>query len=82
MKTKTKYTIYSVLYLILAIICVSFIDSTFNLFATKPDIYSFGFLVFVCFCWWQSISGMCRNILKIETEKLREEIEHAGKRED
>lgn len=82
MKNKTKYTIYSVLYLILAIISMSLIDSSLIVFYENPDGYSFSFLAIVSFCWWQSISGMCRNILKIETEKLREEIEHAGKRED
>lgn len=83
MKIKTKYTIYSVLYLILAIIAMSFIDNAFNLFAIEPDIYSFCILVLVSFVWWKSICGMCKYIVYIRFIKLMEDIQaNAGKRED
>lgn len=82
MKNKKKYKVYSVLYLIIAIIAMYFIELTFSLFVSERSIYSFCILALVSFCWWKSISGMSRNILKFESEKLIEEIKHAGKRED
>ena len=83
MKIKRKYMIYGILYLILAIISMSFIDTTFNLFATGPDIYSFCILVLVSFVWWKSISGMCKYIVYIRFIKLAEDIqENVSKRED
>lgn len=83
MKIKGKYTIYGILYLILAIIAMSFIDNAFNLFAIEPDIYSFCILVLVSFVWWKSLFGMCKYIVYIRFIKLAEEDKmNAGKRKD
>lgn len=75
MKIKWKYTIYGILYLILSIIAMSFIDTTFNNFATEPDIYSFCILVLVSFVWWKSLCGMCKYIVYIRFIKLVEEAQ-------
>lgn len=82
MKNKNKYKIYSVLYLLIAIMSMSVLCSTFVYFQNDPCIYSFSFLIIVSFCWWKSIAGMSKNILKFEIEKLREEVENVSKRED
>lgn len=83
MKIKGKYTTYGILYLILSIISMSFIDNIFNIFATEPDIYSLCILVLVSFVWWKSLCGMCKYIVYIRFIKLAEEAKmNAGKRED
>lgn len=80
---KAKYTIYGILYLIISVISIYFIDSAFYLFVVKPDIYRFCILVLVSFAWWKSLSGMVKYIVYIRFLKLAEEEQaNAVKRED
>lgn len=83
MKTKTKYTIYGILYLIISVISIHLIDSAFYLFVANPDIYRFCILALISFAWWKSLSGMCKYIVYIRFIKLSEEVQaDAGKRKD
>lgn len=75
MKTKTKYTIYGILYLIFAIMSLCFSHSMFEIFITKPQIYSFFMLLLFLFAWWKSFGGFCKSILRIQLIDLSDKNE-------
>ena len=84
MSIKAKYTIYGVLYLIILIISMSYIDSAFNLFSMQPDIYSFCSLTLIAFSFWKASSGLCKYIVYIRLAELekQEERSDVSKSED
>lgn len=84
MSIKAKYTIYGVLYLIILIISMSYIDSAFNLFSMQPDIYSFCSLTLIAFSFWKASSGLCKYIVYIRLAELekQEEQSDVSKSED
>lgn len=81
---KAKYTIYGVLYLIILIISMSYINSAFRLFSMQPDIYSFGSLTLIAFSFWKASSGLCKYIVCIRLAELEKQEEQSDdcKRED
>lgn len=73
MKTKTKHIIYGILYLIMCIISMGFIDIAFTAFINRIDVYSFVVLAIFSFSWWKSISGMCKHIVYLRFIQMAEE---------
>lgn len=67
---KMKNIVSGVLYFVICIISTPFVKSAFAYFQMEPDITNLCLLIIISFAWWKSISGMCRNIIKIEREKL------------
>ena len=74
-KQKVRCVIYGVLWLILWLISMSWIDGIFYSLLTEPDILTFTLLVIVLFCMWEGISGLTRNIMRLQLNKTISELE-------
>ena len=84
-KQKVKCVIYGILWLILWLFSLIWIDGIFYSFLTEPHILTFVLLVVVLFCMWEGISGLTRNIMRLQLNKTISELEkmiNASKRED
>lgn len=84
-KQKLKYIVYGVLWLILWLFSLSWIDAIFYSLLTEPHILTFIMLVMILFCMWEGVSGLTRNIMRLQLNKTISELEkmiNAGKRED
>lgn len=84
-KQKLKYIVYGILWLILWLFSMSWIDGIFYSFLTEPCALTFIMLVMISFCMWEGISGMTRNIMRLQLNKTISELENmidVSKRED
>lgn len=84
-KQKLKYIVYGILYLTLWMFSMSWIDGIFYSLLTKPCALTFIMLVMILFCMWKEISGLTRNIMRLQLNKIISELEkmiNVSKRED
>lgn len=84
-KQKLKYIVYGILWLILWLFSMSWIDGIFYSFLTEPRALTFIMLVMILFCMWEGISGLTRNIMRLQLNKIISELEkmiNVSKRED
>lgn len=84
-KQKLKYIIYGILWLILWLFSLIWCDEVCHVLLNEPHILTFMLLVMVLFCMWEGISGLTRNIMRLQLNKTISELEkmiNDGKRED
>lgn len=84
-KQKLKYIIYGILWMVLWLFSLSWVDGIFYSLLNSPDILTFILLVMVLFCMWEGISGLTRNIMRLQLNKTILELEkmiNVSKRED
>ena len=74
-KQKLKYIVYGILYLTLWMFSMSWIDGIFYSLRTKPCALTFIMLVMILFCMWKGISGLTRNIMRLQLNKIISELE-------
>lgn len=89
MKEKIKYGIYGVLYMLMWMCSLAWCDTAAQLFFGEPSLEYFALLATHTFVIWVGVSGMTRNINKIQmlralewTSEKEGENQDAGKRED
>ena len=84
-RQKVKYIVYGILWTVLWLFSMAWIDEIFYSLLTEPHVLTFILLAMVLFCMWEGISGLTQNILRIRVDKVLKELEGAmdvGKRED
>lgn len=84
-KQKLRYIIYGILYMILWLFSILQVDRIFLQLLSKPDILIFMLLTTKLFCLWEGISGMTRNIMRLQLDKTISELEkmiNVSKRKD
>lgn len=74
-KQKAQCVIYGVLWLVLWLFSVSWIDGIFYSFLTEPSALTFVMLVMILFCMWKGISRLTRNIMRLQLNKTISELE-------
>lgn len=84
-KQKVKCVIYGILWLVLWLFSMIWVDGIFYSLLTKPCAPTFIMLVMILFCMWKGISGLTRNIMRLQLNKTISELENminVSKRED
>ena len=84
-KQKLKYIVYGILWMILGMFSMSWIDGIFYSLLTEPCALTFTMLVMILFCMLEGISGLTRNIMRLQLNKTISELENMindSKRED
>lgn len=84
-KQKIKSVIYGILWLILWLFSMMWIDGIFYSLLNEPHILTFILWIMVLFCFWEGISGMTRNIMRLQLNRTISELEkmiNVSKRED
>ena len=74
-KQKLKYIIYGILWLILWLFSLIWCDAVCHVLLNEPHILTFMLLVMVLFCMWEGISGLTRNIMRLQLNKTISELE-------
>lgn len=84
-KQKVKCVIYGILWLVLWLFSMIWVDGIFYSLLTEPHALTLIMLVMILFCMWEGISGMTRNIMRLQLNKTISELENminVSKRED
>lgn len=74
-KQKVKCVSRGILRLFLWLVSMLWARGMFYVILTKPEILTFTLLVLDLFCMWQGISGLTRNIMRLQLNKTISELE-------
>lgn len=74
-KQKVRCVIYGILWLVLWLFSMTWIEATFNALLYEPHISKFIMFVMILFCMWKGISGLTRNIIRLQLNKTISELE-------
>lgn len=74
-KQKIKYIIYGILWLFLWLLSMFGFNGIFCIILKEPDVLTFTLLALNLFCMWEGISGLTRNIMRLQLNKTISELE-------
>ena len=78
---KIKHISHGILWMVLWLFSMNWIDTLFYSLVVDPDIPIFMLIVMVLFCMWKGIYGFTQSIIRLAMDTM-EDIENDSERED